>query len=111
MAKSIAYCRIDDCQLRTHGHGLCQNHYMRWRRHGDPLGILRAPNGTGYITKYGYRMLQIKGRDINEHRLVMESVLGRRLLSSEIVHHLDHNKLNNSPDNLMIVSHSEQFRY
>lgn len=38
-----------------------------------------------------------------EHRLVAESKLGRRLRAGEIVHHLDHDKLNNSPENLEVV--------
>jgi len=37
------------------------------------------------------------------HRLVMEQVLGRELLSTEIVHHKDHNKENNMPENLEII--------
>jgi hypothetical protein len=34
----------------------------------------------------------------------MMAVLGRELLSHEQVHHIDHNKLNNAPDNLMLTS-------
>lgn len=36
------------------------------------------------------------------HRLVAEKILGRPLEEGETVHHKDENKLNNSPDNLMI---------
>jgi len=35
-----------------------------------------------------------------EHRWVMEQKLGRRLRPFEVVHHLDGNKKNNSPENL-----------
>lgn len=37
---------------------------------------------------------------VREHRLVMEQKLGRRLLPSEVVHHLDGVKSNNAPENL-----------
>lgn len=46
---------------------------------------------------------------ILEHRMLAEDMLGRPLLQSESVHHIDRNRLNNSPENLMILdekSHS-----
>jgi len=39
---------------------------------------------------------------ILEHRLIMEKSLGRKLSSTEIVHHIDGNKKNNNIDNLML---------
>jgi hypothetical protein len=35
MAKPIRYCTIDGCESRVWGHGLCQMHYQRQRRHGS----------------------------------------------------------------------------
>lgn len=46
----------------------------------------------------------------HEHRVVMEQKLGRELLPGEIVHHIDHNKKNNHPDNLMVMTQSEHAR-
>lgn len=52
---------------------------------------------------------------VYEHRLVMEQQLGRYLLSHEQVHHIDGNKSNNDPRNLMLCpsqkAHSEQHSY
>jgi hypothetical protein len=39
-----------------------------------------------------------------EHRAVAEEMLGRRLKEGEEVHHLDENRSNNSPDNLLVLS-------
>lgn len=39
---------------------------------------------------------------VAEHRYVAEQKLGRRLKKGEIVHHIDRNRLNNDPDNLMV---------
>ena len=39
-------------------------------------------------------------------RLIMESILGRKLLPNEDVHHIDENPLNNDPNNLEVIDHS-----
>lgn len=87
-------------------------------------GAIREWNGSWKggerITKDGYRELLVldhpfaKSRKkrgilrregyVLEHRLVMEHILGRYLLPTEVVHHKDRNKLNNSPDNLELFS-------
>lgn len=51
------------------------------------------------------------GKLIYEHRLVMEQVLGRHLLPSETVDHIDGLTLHNSPDNLRVfASNAEHLR-
>lgn len=43
-----------------------------------------------------------------EHRLVAQEKMGRALAEGEVIHHIDGNKQNNDPSNLIIVStHSE----
>lgn len=94
-------------------------HWTRWKRTGDPLGPLKcAPNGAGSIRPDGYRVVTVGGKRIREHRHVMESILGRPLLASEIVHHRNGDKLDNRPANLELtdrvrhvaVDHFARFR-
>lgn len=47
------------------------------------------------------------GRKMLEHRYVMELMLGRRLKRSEQVHHRNHDRLDNRPENLELVNSQE----
>lgn len=44
------------------------------------------------------------------HRIVAEQTIGRPLKQGEIVHHIDGNKRNNDPSNLMVMTQSEHCR-
>jgi hypothetical protein len=60
----------------------------------------------GYVSN-GY---QYYG-DTAEHRTVVEKVIGRPLKrKEEVVHHLNHNKLDNRPKNLVVLTRSENIK-
>ena len=45
-----------------------------------------------------------------EHAVIMENIIGRRLFSNEVVHHIDGNKSNNDPSNLRLMTNREHNR-
>jgi hypothetical protein len=71
----------------------------------------RMNNGDTQRKKFdgittGYR----KHRGRHKHRIIAEEMLGRPLLPGEIVHHIDHDKTNNDPSNLQIMTQAEHAR-
>lgn len=60
------------------------------------LSVKRCGSGSGksYAKSFGR----------HTHRMVAERMLGRKLKPGEVVHHIDGNKRNNAPENLMVFS-------
>lgn len=108
-------CKIPECTefASKGGFGLCGKHYARFKRHGDIEYVTselerriltrQAQPKLGKVAKNTYRKLLGK----HEHRRMVEQFIGRRLLPTEIVHHVDENKHNNDISNLQIVNRSE----
>ena len=73
----------------------------------------RHPSWKGGLKKRkdGYLAVRIPpSKYILQHRLFMERNLGRKLLSSEHVHHLNGVKDDNRIDNLVLLTHNEHSR-
>jgi hypothetical protein len=71
--------------------------YQIPRKNGNKYKLVYKPNHPRRDHR-GY---------VREHRLVMEESIGRYLLPSEVVHHIDGNTLNNSLDNLELLDKRE----
>lgn len=90
--------------------GLCATHYARSRKGADLNAPVRkrVPKGTPgawRVSEHGYVLRTTRnaeGKRVNEmqHRVVMEDVLGRKLLKTEYVHHINGIRSDNRPENL-----------
>lgn len=72
----------------------------------------RLIDKNGYVLIYWPGHPMARGRYVLEHRLKMAEKLGRMLTDSEVVHHRDHNKQNNSLENLELFErNSDHLRH
>ena len=96
-AKFYGYCR--KCMYRLRDGKIYK---------GDDVG--RRIDKCGYVVLNGKKFRNhpnYKNDGIYEHHFVMSEIIGRPILPGEVVHHIDGNKQNNSPDNLRLMSVSE----
>lgn len=67
-----------------------------------------AFKGGKRISSWGYILVGVDGGKYEfEHRLIMERIIGRKLLRTEHVHHINGNKQDNRIENLSLMTKSE----
>lgn len=107
--KYIIYLRVSTDQQVSSGLGLEAQRQ---------ICLKLVPNGSQvYVKIYGfkklgkekrkYKQIVVNGKKIREHRWIMQNHLGRKLESSEHVHHIDGDCLNNNLSNLIVLSSSD----
>lgn len=98
-------CRVPGCGRSADYYPkmqLCHRHYARWHRAGR-LHIIRRENGTGNINHSGYVEGRFEhGKREYEHVRIAELALGHSLPKGACVHHVNENRSDNRPENLVI---------
>ena|SRR3990167_933054 len=67
-------------------------------------GVKNHKYKGGYITKSGYKRISLFGKNIFEHRFIMQNFIKRKLSKNEHVHHLNGKKTDNRLENLAVYS-------
>lgn len=87
---------------------------IKQRGDGNPSfsgGRHVADSGYVRVLAADHPQADVRGY-VYEHRLVMEEQIGRRLRPGEVVHHINHVRDDNRPENLQLFeSHSEHIKF
>ena len=100
-------CSVEGCDKPVRSRNMCASHYNKMRRWGTPeppsrpkpKHTKRGPSGYVMVKAPDNPMAMANGY-VAEHRLVIAERIGRPLLKSENVHHINGVRDDNRPENL-----------
>ena len=101
-------CSASGCDRNSRARGFCEMHYMRVMKYGDPFGgrPKARKDGDGTLLPSGYMNLSVNGKTVRMHRHVVEKTIGHKLPRKAVIHHIDNDRTNNKPSNLVVCPDS-----
>lgn len=121
-------CSVDGCIATIKGRGLCQKHYYRWRRNGDPLtvriivgddkkrilsSIKKSKAGCWVWQKTihagGYGIVSLRGKHEMAHRAAWKVLVGE-IPEGMQLNHTCHNRACINPDHLYLGTQIDNMR-
>lgn len=108
MPASSALCRCGCGQvtpiatLNDARHGHVKGHPKPYLR-GHAKRKARMLHSSGYVLVWSTEHPRAIAGKVMEHVLIAERALGRLLPAGVVVHHIDHDRANNAPANLVIL--------
>jgi len=110
-----AECWHPNLVASSHTETANKNRVASWKANGNSERAMSIrgplhPCFTGKKILDGYKWIWIDGSYIAEHRHVVQNHFGRKLRSDEIVHHINHDRLDNRIENLQVLSRAQHFK-
>lgn len=119
-------CQVEGCERDAWARGLCDMHYQRWRKHGDPVVVVERWTQTpeerfwSYVEKTegcwlwtgakaggtGYGHIYMEGHQRLAHRFAYEVLIGP-IPEGLVLDHLCRVRSCVNPDHLEPVSNAE----
>lgn len=108
-SRVLPTCQVEGCSTPASSKVSGNCHAHRWRRLNgkDVEAPKRSARPGGYVARGGYVKVYRDGRCDYVHRFVMEDHIGRRLLPTESVHHVNGDRSDNRLDNLELWSKAQ----